>query len=91
MTVKAEYQEKQKTMATSKVKDINLFSVTFTWFLGLKTCTPGFYPGIEATGSKASNQILPAVELRMCGAVPVFRHTSSRHRNNLTSYHFYCT
>jgi len=78
-------------MATSKIKDINLFSVTFTSFLGLKTCTAGFYPGIEATRSKAGNQILPAVELRMCGAVLVFLHTSSKHRNNLTSCHFYCT
>jgi len=83
---------KQKTMANNKVKDIFLLSVTFTSFLGPKTCTAGFYRGIEGRGSKAGNQILSAVELRMCEAIPV--HTSTQvlmHRYNLTSYHFYCT
>jgi hypothetical protein len=52
-------------MANSKVKDIFLFSVKFTSFVELKTCTACFYPGIKAMGSKAGNQILSAVELRM--------------------------
>jgi len=64
-------------MATSKVKDIFLFSVTSTLFLGLKTCTAGFYPGTEGMGSKAGNQILSVVELRMCEVMSVFLHKST--------------
>jgi len=67
---------KQKTMATGKVKDIFLFSVTFTSFLGLGTCTAGYYRGFEGRGSKAGNQILSAVELRMREAITVYLHKS---------------